>query len=313
MGAEHYKRSNSVLQRIKSVVYKLPLGGYFINVVRKVFIILYMVAWRTARFYAQWRYRNERTRSFAFAGFSVTEPTSGAYMPGALVMGLRGHVRTAKQVQQLLREEKEPVILDVGANVGIFSLLYSRIPGAKVFSFEPVSQTYACLRENIGRNGIDHVETIQEGLSDTETTLYIGPEDETPKTTRFSVHVKHDGRGEEATFTTLDIFVARRGLDHLSFLKIDVQGHEMAVLKGGMESLKRFLPIIEVELVKGRENPENILIMLADLGYSFFTWNGRDLRSTTIDNWVQATNIDLDVFAIPPGRLSSVLPQNRAR
>ena len=293
-----------MLSRIKTIVQKLPMGGALVAVARRVFIVLYTLTWRTAYTYVQWRYKNEHIRSFSFAGFAVTEPISGAYTPGALVMGLRGHVRTADQVQRLLAGEDAPVLLDIGANIGIFSLLYSRIPGALVFSFEPVSETCACLSDNIARNGIGCVETIRKGLSDTETTLHIGPKDETPKATRFSVHVKNDGRGEDAAFTTLDLFVARRGLNRLSFLKIDAQGHEMAVLRGGMKSLKRFLPIIEVELVKGREDPESILVMLADLGYVFFTWNGKALQPTTIDDWERATAIDLDVFAVHPGRIS---------
>lgn len=132
-------------------------------------------------------------------------------------------------------------IVDVGANVGSYSILAGGAAGARVTAVEPIPATFAHLQRNVVLNGLDgRVRCCQVGLSDAPGVL------------RFSVgldtvnHVLAAGEDLPAA----DVPVMR--LDDLveqdvpTLVKIDVEGHELAVLKGASRTLKdaRLLAVI---------------------------------------------------------------------
>ena len=153
------------------------------------------------------------------------------------------------------------VTLDCGANIGYFSLLFSRLsPQGHVFAIEP-TRTVEMLRQNLAHHGVKNVTVVQVALGEsngerTEKIFRVWGTDP-----------------EEAVypFQTVDAFVRERQLTRVDCIKIDVDSFDFEVLKGAAGVLQQFNPFIIVELnhalsKRGQSNAE-ALQWLAQQGY----------------------------------------------
>ncbi|MDP9270175.1 MAG: FkbM family methyltransferase [Chloroflexota bacterium] len=133
----------------------------------------------------------------------------------------------------------EPVIFDVGANKGIYTreLLSVFHDAADIWAFEPSPSCFRALEADLG--GIPNVHLRNMGFSDREATAKLlspgeGSKlgslyDTSARLARFGMSVVLE---EPITLTTLDHFCSSEGIDRIEFLKLDVEGHELSVLKG---------------------------------------------------------------------------------
>jgi FkbM family methyltransferase len=142
------------------------------------------------------------------------------------------------------------VVFDIGANVGYYSLIAAPLvyPNGSVYAFEPVSQQFELLQENAKRNGFSQIFPHKIALSDKSGDAVIHLEDEFNTglaSLRSASRTKLD---EIVSCVTLDDFVQSQALDRLDVIKIDVEGHESAVLNGGHSTLERFHPVLLVEI-----------------------------------------------------------------
>lgn len=137
----------------------------------------------------------------------------------------------------------EAICLDIGANIGLTAAVMGNLcPLGRVYCFEPVAKNFVHLRRTIELNNLVGCEAIRAAVGAKDGTIEIeahGPHSHvssyrTPAT-------------ETVELLTLDSWVARRNLDRLDFIKIDVEGHERAVLEGAKECLARFRPTVFVE------------------------------------------------------------------
>ena len=144
---------------------------------------------------------------------------------------------------QYLAGRAEPVVLDVGAYRGDYSMgALKANPGAKVFAFEPHPRTFAILKPKSRQAGFA---AFNLGCSDAEgaLTLYdIADEDRSFRTTAYQEiiegHLDRRSESFEVRTTTIDKFCAATDLDHLDLLKIDAEGHEMHILNGAAGMLR---------------------------------------------------------------------------
>jgi FkbM family methyltransferase len=150
----------------------------------------------------------------------------------------------------------EDTFLDIGANVGEFVLKAAKLaPRGRVFGVEPAPHMFAALTANLALNGFSHVVLRQLALSTSEgeIDLYI------PDTRRYGAGLQNtgignlfttDGAGVKVTVpaTTLDRFAAEESLERLDLIKLDVEGAELLVLRGGEATLRRLRPKILVEV-----------------------------------------------------------------
>lgn len=119
---------------------------------------------------------------------------------------------------------------DIGANIGIYSLVMSECPDVTVHAFEPHPATFATLRRTITQNGRTNVHPWQIALSDATGTIDFTNDD-------FSTVNQALAPGEQAENTiqvpceTASSFCQRLQLTP-DLLKIDTEGHEPAVLRG---------------------------------------------------------------------------------
>lgn len=175
----------------------------------------------------------------------------------------------------------EAVVIDIGAHAGQFSKLFAALaPRGRVFAFEPSAYARSIMAPALRLNGVRQVELMAAGLSDTPGRLVL----RTPlkRSTALGYGTAHLGDQTAAgsasldqtvALTTLDAFVAERGLTRLDLIKADVEGWELRALKGGEASLRRFSPALYLEvdgacLARAGDTPQALFGWLASLGYA---------------------------------------------
>lgn len=177
-------------------------------------------------------------------------------------------------------------ILDIGANIGAHTLHLAKQVGAqgKVYAFEPTRYAITKLKRNLELNPNLAKSVIAEQimLSDTDTAP--------PKSAIYSswplekiqnVHPEHLGNlksTEGCTAITLDTYIKEKVIEHVQFIKMDVDGFEYKVLKGASHLLKQHRPTILMELAPYvLEEQGNSLMELIELmrenHYTFYPLN----------------------------------------
>ena len=172
-------------------------------------------------------------------------------------------------VRRLL--DSEDVVVDVGANVGHIGLLISDAVAPKnIFAFEPTPVTFQRLTENWKFNqfpteGLNHVAVGAE----TGTAMFA---DVTHPDTMNAQRISNDNSipMKEIPLRTLDSYRQSWAGRRLGFIKIDVEGYEVGVFRGAMETLKHDRPrLIMFESLDGAVETE-IAEMLRETGYRVF-------------------------------------------
>ena len=143
--------------------------------------------------------------------------------------------------------DKKVNILDVGAQSGLYSLYAKFLPMATFYAFEPFTPTFDLLQENIQLNNISNINTFNMGLSDKKGTTVL------------STSLSHNGLhtlGNPLRFDdVLDFEIEVDTIDNLfydkevplDFIKIDTEGWEYFILKGGEKTIKKYKPLIQLE------------------------------------------------------------------
>lgn len=130
-------------------------------------------------------------------------------------------------------------VVDIGANIGYYSLNLSRMVGdsGKVYSFEPNLENYNGLLVNIELNKIKNIIAVQKGVSDesAKTILYKHPDN----TQGCSIIKSEDVKGFLSYVDTISLDEYFKDHKQIDFMKIDVEGAEMHVIKGGMKLFGR--------------------------------------------------------------------------
>lgn len=161
---------------------------------------------------------------------------------------------------------QDGVFIDVGANIGLFSLHVAKT-ARHVWSFEPVQSTHALLERNIAANNLTNVTICRTALSREKGECTIA-------VTSSNLYAHIDGGGKNLEVIqrdTLDSFV----FDDVACVKIDVEGHAYAVLEGAQQTLARCHPTIVFEhdhkwLKRAKVSPDAPFNLLRDLGYDTF-------------------------------------------
>lgn len=154
------------------------------------------------------------------------------------------------------------VVYDVGANVGFYTLLASRLvgPGGRVFSFEPLPRNIKYLRRHLDANGVTNVTVFEGAVSDRSGTARFDV-DAIPEMTRLSA----GGSLEVQTFQ-IDELIAAGQATVPTLMKIDVEGAEADVLEGARDLLTRHHPTVLLA-THNDEVHRRCWDVLAGLGY----------------------------------------------
>jgi len=158
------------------------------------------------------------------------------------------------------------ICVDAGANIGAFTMLMAREVGDRgyVYAFEPCPSFVERLRQHLEINGVQNAAVQTVALGDESGPVLCLPDGPPYRSTaRVGKHCK----GPQATaveMMTMDTFFLPR--KRPGFVKIDVDGCEMALLEGGRKTIERAKPIIVIEIPLSDEGIE-IAGFLVDRGY----------------------------------------------
>lgn len=168
------------------------------------------------------------------------------------------------------------LIIDVGANVGYLSGLFAQWMGAsgRVLSVEPIPATYDALSYSMRKLFSSSVTTIQSCVSDREGEVAMHVPEYAEGGANYYESRIVDANASAASnpitvpATTLDALIGAR---NPAFIKIDVEGHELAVIKGGAEFLSKHHPPLLIEVAGDPDekdsNAAELFGLLESFGY----------------------------------------------
>jgi FkbM family methyltransferase len=164
-------------------------------------------------------------------------------------------------------------IVDIGAQSGLYSLYAKYLPMATFYSFEPFPPTFKLLNDNIELNGITNVNTFNIALSNE-------PGEKTLNTCKSHYGLHTMGENLIRFQDVEPIRVACDTLDNrfymkdipVHFIKIDTEGYEYYILQGGIETIRKYRPIIQLEwsfinMQQANVTPDMLSCFFNDLNY----------------------------------------------
>jgi FkbM family methyltransferase len=208
---------------------------------------------------------------------------------------------TAATIQKLVKPGD--VALDIGANVGAHTLGLARSvgPQGRVFAFEPTDFAFEKLQRNLALNADLAARTVASQILLAASASDDHPQPQIyaswPLENTGAVHPKHRGRlatTRNASVDTLDLFAARHNIDRLDFIKIDVDGHELPVLRGGLGLLTRLHPVLLMEMspyvhAEEQNSFADLVALLRDAGYAIrdaATWRPLPLDEAQLERLI---------------------------
>lgn len=208
------------------------------------------------------------------------------------------------------------VVLDIGANIGLYSVHMARAvgPSGQVFAFEPNPGTFAVLQEHVRLNRVPHVhpQALAVGAEASTAVLQeMGSDDvgkcslrsDTNATPVASVQV-----------STVDDFCREHGLSRVDLIKIDVEGFEPEALMGARGTIEAHWPVLCLELSPqwygGKEDVlQEAMAWVPTSPYRFFEIVGRRIEPFDLAGFLAGLSprdLQKNVLAVPPARLASL-------
>lgn len=165
-------------------------------------------------------------------------------------------------------------IYDIGAFEGMFTLYFPRAVGdGRVEAFEPNPHNRAKLEENLQLNGIQNVAVHELAVAREAGIMCLDVPPGEPTMGRLRAQSQAAGQGFAVDTTPLDALVFKRDLPPPDFIKLDVEGAELEVLRGAEETIRRHGPEWFIELHRTDE-PEAfgraVAALLAERGYTIY-------------------------------------------
>jgi FkbM family methyltransferase len=218
-----------------------------------------------------------------YSVFASILQQNGVYEPH-VTKAIKGHLNPGN------------IFVDIGANLGYFTLMASRLVGhfGKVFAFEPGTQAYTYCKKNIELNKLFNVKLYKNGLWNEKKTLMISDSNQLG----FN-HISDNGDSVECIL--LDSLYLTPDL-----IKIDIEGAEPYALQGMVETLKRCHPAIIMEVNRRclksffGKDAEDVWIQLTDLGYEI----------SVIPDGKRIESIEQLKVLCPPTGLVDILAEN---
>ncbi len=177
------------------------------------------------------------------------------------------------------RQQIQPgmTVMDVGAHVGVYTFSAAQQVGAtgRVLAIEPSSVHFGCLQETIRLNHFTWVEVWAGAASDQsgKLTLYLQSPPEYHQVLGATAEPPTwEGETEEVTCFAVDDLVRQEQVESLDFLKISTVGHELMVLQGAVQTLRRFSPTILYQNLFNNEPNLEIAELLTAQGYQLFKY-----------------------------------------
>lgn len=165
---------------------------------------------------------------------------------------------------------------DIGSNVGLYAVLLARTMGhrGQVIAFEPMSQSFDHLQDNLSLNDLTNVRSFRKALGERNGVgiLYLGEENADSSLIRPPTGTETDRGYQEVDVVNGDWFVEVENLPLPRAVKIDVEGYEHSVIQGLRHTLAgRGCELVCCEihphLLPPEVKPETVIALLKSLGF----------------------------------------------
>jgi FkbM family methyltransferase len=144
-------------------------------------------------------------------------------------------------IDRLLVNWQPEIVFDIGANKGQTAIAFNKKwPKAKIFSFEPVSDTFEELQANTSK--VSNVESFNLAMGSEcgqGSIKLFGKSSSNLASLDSRFTKKPDSNYETVTITTVNDFCNNKSISKINLLKIDTEGHDLEVLKGSIGLLKK--------------------------------------------------------------------------
>ena len=169
------------------------------------------------------------------------------------------------------------VFVDVGANIGYFSMLAAQNQPARVLAFEPVPGTFDLLTRNIRHNNLGEIiEPVNMALGSRDRTAKsvcaLGPKN----------HIEYTLDDDDAGLATVEVRIGpldgwlkeHASIERVDFIKVDIEGYEYEFLRGARETIRSFRPMVlmeveEYRLAKFGVTAEEVFGFMKEAGYEY--------------------------------------------
>ena len=201
-----------------------------------------------------------------------------------------------KSILQFIKPS--PVILDIGANIGWYSLVLGRLfPDSEIHAIEPSEKLFESLQLHISINDAKNIKPHKIGVSEKsgESVFFEIPNNSVNSS---MMNLTNDPTAESqiVVVKTVDDFCAENNIAQVDFIKCDVEGAELLVLKGAVETLKNkplvFCEMVRKWSVKFNYHPNEIIEFMKKFGYEeCYAISERGLRLIKeMDDFTDETN-----------------------
>ena len=200
---------------------------------------------------------------------------------------------------------RDGTFVDIGANMGVFSLFAAkRVPAGAVWAFEPVSCLRDQLQANVAANQFTNIHVSPLALSDHggKQEIFVPDQPYADGTVNSSMASLYNDaaastRSESVTLARLDDYPAAHDWNRVDLIKIDIEGGELAALRGAQQIIEHHRPKLIVELNdlacrRAGSSAQQLLEHLQGLGYRCSTiGRGGQLRSCTRETLLPSQNV----------------------
>jgi FkbM family methyltransferase len=199
------------------------------------------------------------------------------------------------------------IFVDVGSNIGCYTILACAVKGAKGYCFEPVPSTFNRLRDNLRLNNLtDRVNAYNIGIADKEEVLYFTSYRNTTNL------VVRDGKSDPDTVsvkvTTLDKILTS---ESPTLIKIDVEGYETPVIYGALDTLRKDSLNSLIIRLKGHGarygyDEREIFKLMKSLGFNLYKYDPfiRKLEISDVINPMTGNAIFIRDLSLVKNRIS---------
>ncbi|MFA6007417.1 MAG: FkbM family methyltransferase [Candidatus Shapirobacteria bacterium] len=161
--------------------------------------------------------------------------------------------------------KKDSVVVDVGANIGYYTLLAAgRVK--KVYAIEPDKKCFEILKKNVEENNLKNVVLINKAASDKKEKKYLVRDKNNQGNSKIS-----DNNGEIILTETLDNMLKNE--QKISLIKVDVQGWEPQVISGAKRTIKKWQPTIFLEYTPGEYKDKKMINFLKNIYKNIWSIN----------------------------------------
>lgn len=174
---------------------------------------------------------------------------------------------------------KDKVLIDIGAHIGYFTLIFSELVGSKgtVIAFEPSKENFEILKKNITLNNYKNVHLENLAVSDSTGSVMFSLSKDSQTNKISDKNVKN---GYSVKCVKLDDYLAAKKMK-VDYVKIDVEGAERKVIDGMVKTLemnkniKLILEFCPKQLREFKSSPGELLALLEEGGFNFYDVSNR--------------------------------------